>query len=120
MPIAKSVVQQIRENIETHAENYKGSFIPSEPHQKFFGMLDIPKTEFKDEDTIEKTKFIHEQTSGDKKRLRKILIRLGATPIGETRLDRVYKFLKLNQEAREALKYYNLTVEEAGQFKRKR
>lgn len=123
MPIVKSVIDNMRERVEQRAESYHGVFIPMEPHQKLFGMLDVRKTEFKDEDTIEKAKFIHEALEGKgqvKKLLRNILVKLGATPMGERKLDRVYKYLQLQQEARESLRYHNLILDEANQIKRKR
>jgi hypothetical protein len=120
MPIVKSVIDSMREVAEKGAESYQGFFVPAEPHQKLFGMLDVPKTEFEDDDTINKAKFIHDTIKGDRKQLRNILVKLGATPIGERRLDRVFRFLQLNQEAREALKYHKLITQEANQIKRKR
>lgn len=99
------------------------TFTPEDQYKKLFEPLGIVETEYDDLDTINKTKYIFEYVSkkgGIFKSLRKLITKLGVTPVGETRLNRIYNYIKLTEEAKEIMKYHNVIQKEAEQVRRRR
>jgi len=69
-------------------------------------MLEVWGKEVSDQDNQEKVKFISESLDKSKDSLLHILTEIGITPQGETKLGRVYKYLRLRQQADKALKNF--------------
>lgn len=72
-----------------------------------YEMMELYGKECTDPDNIEKMKFIAESLgSNAKDTLLHIFSEIGQTPQGETKLGRVFKYLRLRQSADKALKQY--------------
>jgi len=80
---------------------------PPEVDRGLFDMMEIYGRDCSDPDIQEKVKYVSDAL-GDhpKDNLLHILTEIGQTPMGETKLGRVYKYLRLRQSADKALKQY--------------
>jgi hypothetical protein len=84
----------------------RSDFTPSDPSTQLFPMLDVWGDEI-NEDTQNKAKFIHESLGENPKdKLMSIFTKLGTTPPNERRIDRVYKYCRLQKEAQKYLSRY--------------
>ena len=103
MPIVKTIEQpkEIKEVVKQI-----DSYTPPEVDSGYYNMLEVWGKEVSDPDTQEKVKFISDSLGQSKDSLLHILTEIGQTPQGETKLGRVYKYLRLRQSADKALKNY--------------
>ena len=81
------------------------TFTPEEAHRELMPMLDI--FDEVDEDTDKRVKFIYESLGENPRdKLMNIYTKLGACPPTERRLDRVYKYCRLQDQAHKAMTRY--------------
>jgi hypothetical protein len=106
MPITKEAVKEQPKEVKAEVERILVSS-PPEVDRALYDMLDIYGKDCSDPDTQEKVKFISE-TLGEhpKDNLMQIITEIGITPQGETKLGRIYKYLRLRQQSDKALKHY--------------
>ena len=70
-------------------------------------MLDVWDSDTVDPKTEERAKFIYEQLGENQRdKLMSIFTLLGATPPTERRIDRVYKYCRLQEQAHKAMVRY--------------
>ena len=105
MPLAKTAVKEevkIEEIVPLPVQ-----FTMPDVDRGIYEMLEIYGKETADPDTQDKVKFIQEALGDQPKdNLLHIITELGATPLGETKMGRVYKYLRLKQQADKALKHF--------------
>ena len=103
MPIAKSVEQPkvVQEEVSRILVS-----TPPEVDRGMYEMMEIYGKDCSDPDTQEKVKYVSDALGQSKDQLLHILTEIGQTPMGETKLGRVYKYLRLRQSADKALKQY--------------
>jgi len=85
------------------------AIVPEEKFKSIFDKLEVWDKDRNDEDLISKTKYIYDNLlpNGDpKSQLTKIFTILGSTPLGETKIDRVYRYIRLRQQAQEHITNY--------------
>jgi len=104
MPIAKSSDQP--EIVQEEVSRILVSS-PPEVDRGLYEMMEIYGRDCSDPDIQEKVKYVSD-TLGEhpKDNLLHIFTEIGQTPVGETKLGRVYKYLRLRQSADKALKQY--------------
>jgi len=93
----------------------KPVIVPEDKYKDLFSMLDVWDSDREDQDIQEKTKIIYEylnQANHPKDELLHVLTKLGATPPLQTRVDRVYKFVRLNQQAQKHMTRYEIIRED--------
>jgi len=93
----------------------KPVMVPEEEYKSLFSMLDVWDSDREDPDVQEKTKIIYEylnKANHPKDELLHILTKMGATPPLQTRVDRVYKFVRLNQQADKHMTRYEIIRED--------
>ncbi len=90
-------------------------FIPSEEYRGIFGTLEIWDKEANDPDIQDKTKFIFDtlkETGNPSEQIISLVTTLGITPQGDTKLNRVYRYLKLQKEAIKVNNYHETLTDE--------
>ncbi|KYK25705.1 hypothetical protein AYK26_07755 [Euryarchaeota archaeon SM23-78] len=96
-------------------------FLPSEAYRSLYGLLDVTGRDGDDPDIQNQVKYIYD-TLKEKGKPPELLVslitQLGIIPVGETKVNRIWKYLQLRKKANEALKYYQLTREELRRFKK--
>jgi hypothetical protein len=118
--MVKSAVQTMRENIASRAPLPQG-YVPSEPYPKLFNMLEVWGSDTDDREVHEKAKFIYEALKGEGEPLEKLVslfTELGATPVGDTKLNRVYRYLKLKNEAKKVMQHFDVLAGEMNSLKK--
>jgi len=92
---------------ETEVKEAPTSFTMPEIDRGLWEMLEVYGRNIHDPDVEEKVKFIQDNL-GDhpKDNLMHIITELGLTPMGETKLGRVYKYLRLRNQADKIIKHY--------------
>ena len=99
MEMVKSVVDTDKP-VEQPIKQQEIKSTPSEVDISLYDILECYGKDAFDPDTVDKIKFISDCIIGDKKDgIISILTELGATPFGTTKLERVYRFLKLREQA---------------------
>jgi hypothetical protein len=86
-------------------------FIPSEEYRSIYGFLEVWDKDRENPENQDKTRYIYDtlKEQGDPKTLiMDILLQLGETPLAESKIDRVYRYLRLSKDADRAGKYYEL------------
>lgn len=90
-------------------------FVPSEEYRNLFDVLEIWDKETADPDIQDKTKFIYDtlkDVGNPKEQIVSLVTTLGITPQGDTKLNRVYRYLKLQKEAIKVNKYHETLTNE--------
>ena len=91
---------------------------PSPPYEQLYPLLEVFDKGRLDADIQKQTQYIydyienHKGEEGHKDIIMHILTRLGPTPFGQIRLDRVYRFCKLNRESENILGYHKTLQDE--------
>lgn len=111
--MADGILKEANEKAVTKLkEKYLGSMSVSPKLEEWHGIYDILEvwdSGREDADNKEKTKYVWEtlKAQGEPKdQLLSIFSIIGSTPFGETKLNRVYKYLKLKASANKALNEY--------------
>jgi len=105
MPIAKSAVVEKTEVKE--AKPAIVSFQEPEIDRGLYAMLEVYDKSASDPDIQEKVKYIQDSLGETPKdELMHIITELGITPLGDTKLNRVWKYLRLKQQSDKVLKHY--------------
>jgi len=90
-------------------------FVPEEEYRNIFDALEVWDKETSDPDIQDKTKFIYntlKETGNPREQMISLLSTLGITPQGDTKLNRVYRYLKLQKEAIKVNKYHETLTDE--------
>jgi hypothetical protein len=102
--LLQSAITKIRTKISPNIQS-KGVFIPEEEYRSLCPMLDI--FDDADEDELTRTKFIYEFLGENPKdKLLSIYTKLGQTPPNERKIDRVYRYCRLQEQSNKALTRY--------------
>ncbi len=82
-------------------------FVPEEQYKSLYDMLQVWDEARTDEDVQSKTKFIYD-ILGENPRdgLMNVITEIGITPQGQNRVDRVYKYLRLKNQANKLMSQY--------------
>ncbi len=110
MPITKSVEQPqvVQEEVVPVIVN-----TPAEVEINLFEVLEVWGSDVYDQEVKEKVKFISGVLGGDKKdAILSISTELGSTPMGTSKLDRIYKYLRLKEQANKVLEHHKILEEE--------
>lgn len=86
-------------------------FVPEDAYKQIFTMLDVWDSQREDPDIQERTKIVYEYLNRDgrpRDALLHILTKMGAVPPLENRLDRVYKYVKLQQQSDKIMRHYEV------------
>ena len=103
--LAKTTVKEEVKTEEIVAQPIQ--FTMPDVDRGIYEMLEVYGKETADPDTTDKVKFIQDALGENPKdSLLHIITELGATPLGETKMGRVYKYLRLKQQADKALKHF--------------
>jgi len=84
------------------------------PHEALYSILEVWDKTREDKTAQEQTQYIFDfldEAKGDKTvkdKIVEILTKIGTAPVGETRLDRVWKYCKLHKRAQSIMGEYNL------------
>ena len=106
MPLAKTAVKEEVKS-EEPITIAPVSFTMPDVDRGIYEMLEVYDKATRDPDTTDKVKFIQDALGENPKdSLLHIITELGATPLGETKMGRVYKYLRLKQQADKALKHF--------------
>jgi hypothetical protein len=121
VPIAKES-QEVNNALNTLSEKYLPTKSPSpavyvaqEEYRSIFPQLEVWDKQTQDPDTQERVHFIYDtlkDIGNPKDKIVSILTTLGATPQGDTKLNRVYRYLKLFKEADKTKRYYYTITDE--------
>jgi hypothetical protein len=90
-------------------------FVPAEEYRNLFDTLEIWDKETADPDIQDKAKFIYDtlkEVGNPKEQIVSLITTLGITPQGDTKLNRVYRYLKLQKEAIKVNKYHETLTNE--------
>ena len=85
------------------------NFVPQNEHTHIFDMLEVWDKDCTDEDVNLKTKFIYDtlkEIGNPKDQLISLFTILGANPPFETKVNRIYKYLKLKVQANKHISQY--------------
>ncbi len=105
MSIVKAVAKE-EPKTETSI-NSSTAFVLPDIDRGLYEMLEVYGRDIQDPDIEEKVKYIQD-TLGEhpKDELMHIITELGITPMGETKLNRIWKYQRLKQQADKILKHY--------------
>lgn len=104
--ILKSAVQ-ILEKKHLPPQDSTQVHVPEDAYKHLFDILDVWDSDRDDTDIQTKTKFISDVLGENPRdRLVGIFTEIGVTPPGETKVERVYKYLKLRTQADKILNHY--------------
>ena len=90
-------------------------FVPQEEYRSIFDTLEVWDKETADPDIQDKTRFIYDtlkEVGNPKEQIISLLSTIGITPQGDTKLNRVYRYLKLQKEAIKVNKYHETLTDE--------
>ena len=105
MPITKLV--EIPEETKGNLPPAPTQFTMPDVDRGLYEMLEVYGKDTSDPDTQEKVKFIQDALGEHPKdSLLHIITELGATPTGETKMGRVYRYLRLKLQADKALRHF--------------
>jgi len=106
MPIIKSVTTE-QPKIVKDEVNRLISITPPDVDRGLYAMLEVYDKSASDPDIQEKVKYIQDSLGETPKdELMHIITELGITPLGDTKLNRVWKYLRLKQQSDKVLKHY--------------
>lgn len=97
---------------------------PTRPeYERLFPLLEVWNLQQNDPDSKQKTQFIYDYINSKKEdgksvedTLLNILTTIGATPIGESKLNRIYRYCRLKEQADKTLKKYEIIRKEMDAF----
>lgn len=126
--MADAIIKSAIQNLEQKYMPSIGSpqiFVPSEQYRSIFPQLEVWGKDTEDVSVLEKVKYIYDQLLAihkDKPNevLVSLLVDLGATKFGESKVDKVYKYFHLSKEAEKATKYRDLLLDELNGMKVKK
>ena len=108
--ILRSAVLKLEKKIMPSNTPDSGEHTKSEAFEALYPMLEIWDEGRQDDDNKNKTNFIYdylmEHGGTPKDSLISIFTRLGVTPANETKIDRIYKYCRLNAQGDKILKHY--------------
>jgi len=90
--------------------NTPEQYVPEAQHKSLLDMLEVWGQDREAEDSNEKARYIYDTLSPQgkpKEILMSIFTELGVTPMGEKKIDRVYRFIKLRNQAAKALQQFD-------------
>lgn len=91
---------------------------PPEVDRGLWEMMEIYGKDCSDPDTQEKVKFISDSLGEHPKdSLLHILTEIGQTPVGETKLGRIYKYLRLQEQSNKMIKQNEIIKSELESIK---
>jgi len=85
-------------------------YVPSEAYRGIMDLLEIWGSQAEDPEIQEKTKYIYDQLleAGDpREQIISIVTALGVTPIADSKVNRVWKFVHLTDKAKKTRAYYD-------------
>ncbi|MFA5133092.1 MAG: hypothetical protein WC444_07235 [Candidatus Paceibacterota bacterium] len=106
--LEKAVIKVKQKHIPV-MEGADSSFAPSEEFVHIYDMLDVWDKDRQDEDIKGKTKYIYEalKTQGNPRDLIiPIITKLGVSLHNEKRIDRIYKYIRLQEQSAKLLQQY--------------
>jgi len=112
--VAQKAVETLRNKFIPSA-NTQTVFVPQEEYRGIFDLLEVWDKETADPDIQDKTKFIFDsikEKGEPKEQLVTLFSTMGATPQGDTKLNRVYRYLKLQKESEKVKRYYDTLTDE--------
>jgi hypothetical protein len=110
-PLAKTAENpDLNKAIDTMREKaFPNIVIPQEEWKSIYDMLEVWDKQREDQDIQGKTKTIYDfiKEHGDPKdTLVTIFTTIGSTPVGDTKVNRVFRYVKLKMQAEKTLKEY--------------
>ena len=112
--LLQSAVVKVKTKVMPHAMTPPTTtHTQAPPHEVLYPLLEIWDNGRKNEGTQQQTQYIFDfldAAKGDKTikdMVIGVLTKIGATPIGETRIDRVWKYCKLRKRSRSIMGEYN-------------
>jgi len=106
--ILKEVIQRLEKKYVPQV-NQTPVHVPEDKYKQLFDMLEIWDKDREDEDIKIKTKFIYDKLveQGDPQDLLNgIFTKLGALPMGEVKVERTYRYLKLTDQGNKLFNQY--------------
>ena len=118
--LLQSAITKIRTKVSPKSVlDTKGVFVPEEEYRSLMPMLDL--FEESDEDELKRAKYIYDFLGENPKdKLLSIYTKLGQTPPNERKIDRVYKYCRLQEQSNKALTRYEQLQGDLNAFSRNR
>jgi len=98
-------------------------YVPQEAYRSLFDLLDVYGNDRDNAELQTKTKYIWEKLSANKQDVKQQLLdiinTLGVIPVGDTRINRIWKYINLMENAGRVKKYHDTLISELEQLKQK-
>lgn len=108
------VIEKMREKINPVVAK-DSIYVPQEEYRNIFEQLEVWDKQTADPEIQDKAKFIYDtlKEQGDpKEQIISLVSIMGITPQGDTKLNRIYRYLKLQKEATKVKRYHDTLTNE--------
>jgi len=125
--MSEGMIHNAITNLETKYVPQKTAsdiYVPQEAYRSLYDLLDIWGENRDDNEVQSQTKYIFDKLSETKQDIKQQLLSIinsiGVIPTDDTRINRVWKYLHLKDNALKARSYYNTLVGELEQLRAKK